>query len=368
MEAQRNPRRRRAVILSSVLGLALLVTGIGLSCAFKTAGNSAQAKQAKKKPDKDAVPAAPVELSAVSQGSISTYLETSATLEARNSATLVARREGPVVSIAVEEGQWVHTGDVLARLDDKEARLAVERAALAFEAAKHEADRADQLKSQGFMSPKEQDDLDLKRRTTEVELEQAKFNLGLMRITAPFSGRVVDRSIHVGENVTPGKACFSLVDFDPLRARLYFPERQLAAVRVGQEALVSMDSYPGRAFAARVTLVNPVVDQANGTFKVTLELPNPGATLRPGAFARVRVKTGSYESALLLPRRGVLSEDGEDYVFVARGDSAVRVPVKLGAVENDTAQVLTGLARGERVVTVGQGGLKHGSKIRVVRS
>ena len=86
------------------------------------------------------------------------------------------------------------------------------------------------------------------------------------------------------------------------------------------------------------------------------------------SFARVRLKTGSFASALLLPRRGVLSEDGEDYVFVARGDSAVRVPVKLGAVEDETAQITAGLTRGDRVVTVGQGGLKQGSKIRVVRS
>ena len=91
--------------------------------------------------------------------------------------------------------------------------------------------------------------------------------------------------------------------------------------------------------------------------KVTLELPNPGGALRPGAFARVRLKTGSFANALLLPRRGVVSEDGEDYVFVARGDSAVRVPVKIGAIENDTAQITTGLTRGDRVVTVGQGAL-----------
>ena len=151
-------------------------------------------------------------------------------------------------------------------------------------------------------------------------------------------------------------------------ARLYFPERDLAAVRVGQQALVKLDSHPDREFEARVSLVNPVVDQSNGTFKVTLALPNPGGALRPGAFARVRLKTGSFASTLLLPRRGVLTEDGEDYVFVARGDSAVRVPVKVGAVENDVAQILDGVTRGDSVVTVGQGGLKQGSKIRVVRS
>jgi len=363
MEVQRKPRRR--MLVASALGLILLVTAVGLSCAFKNAGSNGKGK---KKAEKDPVPASPVEVSEVRDGAISTYLETTCTLEARNQATLVARREGPLVEVVVEEGQWVRAGDLLARLDDKEASLAVDRASLGLEVAKREAVRADTLHSQGFMSPKDQDDLVLKRRTAEVELEQARYNLGLTRIVAPFAGRVVERDVHLGETVTPGKACFTIVDFDPVRARLYFPERDLQSVRVGQQALVSLDSRPGQPFEARVTLVNPVVDQTNGTFKVTLELPNPGGALRPGAFARVRLKTGSFANALLLPRRGVVSEDGEDYVFVARGDSAVRVPVKIGAIENDTAQITTGLARGDRVVTVGQGGLKQGSKIRIVRS
>ena len=363
MEVSRKPRRR--MLLASALGVALLATAVGLSCAFKNAGSNSKPK---KKAEKDAVTASPVEVSEVRDGPINTFLETTATLEAQNQATLVARHEGPLVQVAAEEGQWVKAGDLLARIDDREAKLAVDRAALSLDVALREANRADTLHAQGFMSPKEQDDLVLKRRTAEVELEQARYNLGLTRIVAPFAGRVVERDIHLGETVTPGKSCFTVVDFDPVRARLYFPERDLPAVKVGQQALVTLDSQPGQVFDARVTLVNPVVDQSNGTFKVTLELPNPSGSLRPGAFARVRLKTGSFASALLLPRRGVLSEDGEDYVFVARGDSAVRVPVKLGAVENEAAQITTGLARGDKVVTVGQGGLKQGSKIRVVRS
>ncbi len=365
MEAHRDHRRRRAVIIWSSLGVVLVAAAVVLSLAFKNAGSNASAK---KKADKETTPASPVELSDVKVGAISTYLQTSATLEARNAATLMARREGPVVAILSEEGQWVNSGDVLARLEDREAKLAVERAELAYQVAKREAERGDQLHAQGYLSPREQEDLDLKRRTAQVELEQARHDLSLTRITAPFAGRVSERRVNLGETVTPGRPCFELVDFDPLLIRLYFPEREVPAVRVGQSALITMDSQPGRTFEARVVRINPVVEQSNGTFKVTLELPNPEGKLRPGAFARVSLKTGSFADALLLPRRGVMSEDGEDFVFLARGDSAVRMPVKMGAVEHDTAQILSGLKPGERVVTVGQGGLKQGSKIRVVRS
>jgi RND family efflux transporter MFP subunit len=113
--------------------------------------------------------------------------------------------------------------------------------------------------------------------------------------------------------------------------------------------------------------VNPVVERANGTFKVTLEVRDPQGFLRPGNFARVRLRTGSHADVLVVPQRAMVSEDGESFVFVARGDTVARVPVRIGAVSGDTAQVLDGLAAGDRVVTVGQGGLKQGARIKPVR-
>ena len=357
--------RRRVVIwwLAAVLA-ASSITGVAL-VARKAAGTGASKSSAKKKQDK-APPPAPVELSEVRRGEISTHLETTASLEARNAAVLVAQHPGQVVALLAEEGKAVARGDVLARLDDRDAELAVQRTELAADVAQREVERGKQLHEQGYLSLKELDDLEVRRRNAWVELEQARLDRSRTRITAPFSGRVVNRMVNLGETVVAGKECFRVEDFNPLLARLYFPERELPRVKVGQAAVVSLDAFPGREFAARVTLVNPVVDRANGTFKATLEVSDPSGVLRPGAFARVRLETGRFADALLLPRRGVLTEDGEDYVFVARGDSVVRVPVKVGAAEGETAQILAGLAAGDRVVTVGQGGLKPGAKIKAV--
>lgn len=359
------PRRRR-LLIGSLIGVVVLAGALAVVLVARNADGNAPAKNAKKKKDDAGAAPAPVELSTVSRGSISTYLQTTASLEARNSAVLVARREGQVVALLAEEGQWVEGGQALARLDDTEPRLAVERAEVAAAVARSEAERGKQLKEQGFLSAKEWDDLDLRLRNAQVEVDQARYSLTQTRLTAPFSGRVVERLVNLGETVNPGKACFQMVDFDPLLARVYFPERELQRVRVGQSAVLTLDSHPGEEFQARVALVNPVVDRDNGTFKVTLELPNSAGKLRPGAFARVRLKTGHFAAALLLPRRGVLDEDGEHYVFVARGDSVVRAAVTVGAVEDDTAQILAGLVPGDRVVTVGQGGLKPGAKIKPV--
>lgn len=360
MEARTTKPRRRWWLWSAA-ALAVVAVAVGLLLARNARTDG------KKKSAKDGPTAAPVEVAEVRRGEITTSLETTTTLEARNSAVLVAARPGQVRRLSAEEGREVKKGDVLAQLDDTEARLAVESAEVSLQGVQREAERGRQMRQQGFMSEKDIDDLELRLRTAKVVLDQAQYNLSQTRLVAPFAGHVTARMVNLGETVTAGRECFRLEDFDPLLARLYFPERELSRLHVGQPARLTLDALPGREFAARVALVNPVVDRANGTVKVTLEVRDPSHALRPGNFAKVQLRTGSFADAVMLPRRAMLSEDGESYVFVARGDSVLKRVVTVGAVAGDTAQILAGLAVGDSVVTVGQGGLKHGARIKPVR-
>ena len=361
MEARMVTRRSRRLWLWSGLGVLVVAGAIaGVFVVRNARGNG------KKKDDKGGPSAAPVELSVVERGRISTWLQTTTTLEAQNSAVLVAKGQGEVVRLMAEEGRWVEKGAILARLDDTDARLALERADLAAKGAKRDAERGRQLGQQGFLSTKDLDDLDLKLRSADVELAQRQHDLDEMRIVAPFAGRVTDRMIQLGETVMSGKECFRLVDVNPMLARVYFPERDQAQVHVGQVASLEVTALPGVSFPARVTLVNPAVDRDNGTFKVTLEVQDSQGRLRPGSFARVRLTSGSFANAIVLPKKAVVTEDGDAFVFVAAGDSVNRVAVRMGAISGDTAQILAGLAPGQKVVSVGQGGLKQGSRIKAV--
>src|SRR5262252_849599 len=132
MEATEKDRRRgsRRALLWTMGGVVLVAAAIGVVLVARNASGKGAAANSKgsKKDTASAAAASPVELAAVSKGGISTFLSGTTTLEARNTATLVASRPGRVVELRVEEGQWVEKGAVLARLDDTEARLAVERA------------------------------------------------------------------------------------------------------------------------------------------------------------------------------------------------------------------------------------------------
>lgn len=367
--SQAKRRRPRPLILWSALGLGLLVVGGGIVFAMRNAQGDGPASKAKgKKNGKDAPIASPVELSRAAKGDIATFLETTTTLEPENQATLVAKKQGQVVAVLAEEGQAVRPGQLLARIDDTAAKLTFDKAQISQDVAKRDLERGKQLKEKAMISAKELDDLDMKQRMSWQELAQAKYDLAQTQITAPFGGRILDRMIRLGETVTPGTECYKLADMTPLRARVYFPERELGRVRVGQTAELETDTEPGRKYAARVAIVNPGVDLSNGTFKVTLEINDKTGDLRPGTFCRVHLLTGTFHDAVCLPRRALLSEDGDDFVFRAAADSVNRVKVRVGAISGDTVQILAGIAPGDSVVTVGQGGLKQGSKIKPVRS
>ena len=358
------PRRSRRPLWIGLIAVAIVVIVAG---GLLVARNGQANNAAKKKSKKDDGPtAAPVELTTVGKGDISTFLETTTVLEAANTAVLVARRQGQVVALLAEEGQSVGEGQPLAKLDDQEAKIALDRAQAMYDQAKRDADRGQALEQRGLNSAQAMDDLKTKLETAKQNLAQAQYDLAQTRIVAPFGGKVVTRMIQLGETVTPGKECFRVDDFTPLLARVYFPERDQAQVRVGQVATLEATAAPGVQYPARVTLVNPTVDRDNGTFKVTLEVADPKGTLRPGSFARVRLTSGSFSNAIVLPKKAVVTEDGDAFVFVAAGDSVNRVPVQMGAISGDTAQILAGLAPGQKVVSVGQGGLKQGSRIKAV--
>jgi membrane fusion protein (multidrug efflux system) len=144
------------------------------------------------------------------------------------------------------------------------------------------------------------------------------------------------------------------------------PEGQVSRVEVGQEALVIPDAAPAELLRGSVTMISPRVDPRTGTVKVTVELAESSPVARPGSFVRVHIVTDTHPGALAIPKRALVSEGGEEVVFRAEGDSVVKVTVTTGFDEGDMIEVVSGLGVGDRVVRVGQGALKPGSRISAV--
>ncbi|MCL4853918.1 MAG: hypothetical protein KJZ78_21370, partial [Bryobacteraceae bacterium] len=112
----------------------------------------------------------------------------------------------------------------------------------------------------------------------------------------------------------------------------------------------------------------PIVDQSTGTVKVTIVMKPVTANFRPGAFVRVDIRTDTKPGAILVPKRAVIEEDGQNYVFVANGTTAKRTKVDVGYSSEGVVEIRSGIRAGEQVVVAGHGALKEGSKIRSIQS
>jgi membrane fusion protein (multidrug efflux system) len=118
----------------------------------------------------------------------------------------------------------------------------------------------------------------------------------------------------------------------------------------------------------RIKLVSPVIDPSSGTIKITIEIREYPAGVRPGDFAEVRIVTESRADRTLVPKIAVVTEKGEQVVYVAADTTAERRVVEVGFEDDESAEILDGVSAGEPVVVKGQRSLKHGSAIKILES
>ncbi|GGI77146.1 hypothetical protein GCM10007973_12550 [Polymorphobacter multimanifer] len=248
---------------------------------------------------------------------------------ARRQATIAAPVTGRIDHVEVEEGQRIAAGTVIARIDDAAAAAQVDDAAASLRAAHAEIDRLaarrreaaatqlrfDTLDARGFARGADVAraaadvaaiDAELVRARALVDvgaagLAGARVTLSRMVIRAPFSGVVTRLSAQPGEIISPvsGGGGFTrtgictIVDMDSLEVEVDVSEAQIAAIRPGQGAAISLDAYPDRPYAGRVLAVVPIADRARATFRVRVGFDRIDARLMPEMAARIAFQDGA---------------------------------------------------------------------------
>jgi membrane fusion protein (multidrug efflux system) len=295
---------------------------------------------------------------------VATYAAT-ATLEAEKQAEVLARVGGVVRRIVREEGDRVESGGVLLEIENDEYRLRLAQATANRENLQAKFERLEPMARGNLVSQEEFDLTKSQLATAKAEEELAQLNLSYTQVASPFAGRVVQRLVDPGQNVQAGTPLFRVADFDPLLARIHVPSKEFRRLQADQPVDLVLDST-GARMQGRITLVSPTIDPQTGTIKITVEIPAYPAGTRPGDFAQVHVITEQRQSALLVPREAVLSEKGEDILYVADAGVAERRVVSVGFTDATSAEILTGVAEGESVVIKGQRSLQDGASLLVL--
>lgn len=175
-------------------------------------------------------------------------------------------------------------------------------------------------------------------------------------LKSPLTGIVVERAVTPGQSVggDSGQVLFTVADLDMLQVNADVYERDLALVKEGQYAKVTVEAYSGVAFPATVAAVGDVVDPTTRTIKLRAWVNNPEHKLKPEMFARLQLRVGENTPLLTIPREAVLDADGKQFVYVVEGENRyVKQEVTVAPISPDHVRVLGGLSSGQRIVVKG---------------
>ncbi|GAA0344501.1 efflux RND transporter periplasmic adaptor subunit [Bowmanella denitrificans] len=349
----------KTLIASSIFAASALLSGCG--------GAEATVDSAQKKAE---VIAIPVEVAALSQGDISSNYATTAILEAKEEAFVVARASGIIHEILVEEGDYVEKGQVLARLETERYILNLRRAEANLTGIEKELNKVRDMYAKKLVSDDAFDKLSASYDAAKAELELAKLDLAETTIKAPIAGFIAERNAKVG-NLTESfqrERMFHIVQQKQLYGVVHLPEKELSKVHVDQAAQLDITAANDNQVKAFVERISPVIDAKTGTFKVTLRVPNEDNRLKTGMFAQVKLNYDTHQNATLLPRQAIINIDDTSSVFVVRDGVAEKIKVQTGYTEGDKVEVLNGLSGTEQVVVTGHHNLKDKAPVEIVNT
>lgn len=333
--------------------------------------SSTSGKSAKK-----AEPPAPVRIAIAVERTVPIYLDGVGTVKARSTVAIKSRIEGQLFEALVEEGQTVHKGDELFRLDPRplKARLKEVEAILARDRATHAKAVADVARLTGLSakgySPKVllEDTLTLVDtsaatiRATEAVVELAKLNLDYATIRSPIDGRVGSILITPGNIVAPNdvQPLLVITEIKPVYVSFSVPEqfvdelrRRMAADQLTVD--VSTQASTMTATSGKLFFVNNEVDASTGTVQLLATFDNEDERLTPGQFARARILMSTLENAVLTPSRAVQINQKGHFIWVVKADNSVELrAVTPGVNDGDDTVIASGVKAGETVVTDGQ--------------
>ncbi|MES0874808.1 efflux RND transporter periplasmic adaptor subunit [Sinimarinibacterium thermocellulolyticum] len=310
----------------------------------------------------------PVETVRVQTGPIAAAYRGTATLQAEDEATVTAKQSGVIERVLVEEGERVRAGQVLAKLETERLELELARAKATLDQLEQDFRRNELVYARKLIAREVYERAKYELDGARASFELARLALQEAEIKAPFDGVVSLRHVKVGNTIQAGSPAFRITRMDRLEAQIFVPERDIHKLAPGQPATLVVDAWPDKRFQGRILRVNPVVDAATGTVKVTVAMAPDQPELRPGMFGRVEIVYDRRANALLVPKDAVLTEDEQHSVFVVSEGRAHRRSIRVGYSDADHYEVLDGLKAGEELVVTGQTSLRDASEVEVVNA
>jgi membrane fusion protein (multidrug efflux system) len=266
---------------------------------------------------------------------------------------------GRIARLGFADGQRVSRGQLLVQLDDTLQQAQLKQAQAQASIARTNLARSRELLAQNFVSQSAVDQNAAALQVAEAQVALADAQLARMRIIAPFDGTAGLRSVDVGDYVKDGADIVTIQDLSVLEVEFPLPERYVARIRPGLPVEVAFDALAGRSFRGQIVALNSTIDANGRALQVRARVASAGERLKPGMFARPRVVLSVREGAVVVPEEALVPVGSRQFIYlVGAGPEgkplARRVEVRVGLRMPGRAEILEGVAAGDKVVTAGQ--------------
>lgn len=280
--------------------------------------------------------------------------------------TVKTEMDGQVRKVLCVSGAQVAEGDLLVLVDTSIEEAELRGLEAQAKLAEISLARAKELRISGTNTVNDLDVAEATASQAAASVAQLKATIAKKRIVAPFSGRMGIVKVYEGQVLSKGDAIVVLEKVDPIYVDFSVSQQELARMAVGLPVSVTLDTYPGRAFAGKIAAISPRVNDATRSVDLRAVLENKDEALRPGMYGRVEIVFPSTENALVLPSAAVVHNPYGDTVYVVDEKSVAHQRfVKAGLERGDLVMIVEGLKVGEKVVTSGQIKLRNGSLVRI---
>lgn len=281
---------------------------------------------------------------------------------------LLSKLNGSVEEVLVSEGDHVRKGDIIARIEADDYRIALDIAESSYKLAKSEYKRDLSMFDKGIVSSAELESRKNRLENTKSEMEQRALQLFRCEILSPMDGVVTELSAKTGLLLNVADPVAEIVQMDKVKAVIGIPESDVAQVAGLNTIDLSIKALNNLQLQGEKHFLSPTPDSAARLYSLELKLENPTASILPGMFVRAVIIKQQIADAMVVPLYSVVSRNDRHFVYIAKDGVAVKKEVQLGYLEGWKVHIKEGLVAGDLVLVEGQRGVEDSQRITVVRT
>ncbi|MGC3944121.1 MAG: efflux RND transporter periplasmic adaptor subunit [Chryseolinea sp.] len=302
----------------------------------------------------------------VRKTSISENIEVPGSLLPFEETQIRAEVGGRVVQLNIQEGTNVSKGTLLLKLFDQDLQAQLKKFQVQLEIREKTQERSAELLKINGISQQDYDLSELDVENLKADIEATKIAISKTEVRAPYSGTLGLRNVSLGSYISPTDIVTTLRQVDNLKLEFSVPEKYAKEIVKGYQISFRVDGGE-RDHIAKVIATENGVDQNTRTLRVRAIVNATHRELVPGVFAKVNLRLGNDENALLVPSQAIIPAARNKQVILFKGDSAAYTIVETGIRDSAFVQVTKGLKVGDTVVTTGLMAIRPNAKIKVAR-